>query len=109
MTDDVKETAGLIPSELVQQDEEFAYLVEAFLNRIPERIGQLETALAEQNFEALRSCAHQLKGSGGGYGYPMLTTCAARLEQQAVAAELQACQAGVEELKNLVSRLVLRA
>ena len=109
MTDDAKETPRPIPSELVQQDEEFANLVADFLNAIPERIGRIETALAEQDFAALRSYAHQLKGSGGGYGYPMLTTSAAQLEQQAVAAELQACQAGVEELKNLVSRLALRA
>jgi len=109
MIDQANASASPIPSELVRQDEEFADIVEEFLNSMPERLEQIRSALAKQDFDALKSYAHQLKGSGGGYGYPMLTAAAAHLEQQAAAAELEACQATVAELQNLASRLVLRA
>jgi HPt (histidine-containing phosphotransfer) domain-containing protein len=93
----------------VQQDEDFAELVQEFLAGLPAQLGKLEAALNEQDFQALRTCAHQLKGSGGGYGYPALTTHAADLERSAADAQLQACQEGVAELKSLIPRLVLRA
>lgn len=96
-----------VPSELVRTDPEFTDLVEEFLNGMPERVAQLEGALAGQDFDLLRYYAHQLKGSGGGYGYPTVTEYAARLEQQAAAAQIEVCQQGLEELKNLLRRLVV--
>ncbi len=107
--DDCKEKATSIPSELVAQDEGFADLVEEFVNGLPVHVGKIEAALHGQDFDALQSYAHQLKGSGGGYGYPDLTTVAADLERQAADGQVQACQAGVEELKSLLPRLVIRA
>ncbi|MHC4093126.1 MAG: Hpt domain-containing protein [Planctomycetota bacterium] len=73
MTESQPDPADLIPSQLVQQDASFAAIVEAFLQGIPRRIEELENALTEADFENLRRHAHQLKGSGGGYGYPALT------------------------------------
>ena len=96
-----------IPSELVRENPEFADLVEEFLGGMPKAISHLESTLAEADFEALRRAAHQLKGSGGGYGYPAVSEFAARLERQAVAARLEACRRDFEELKKLVSRLVV--
>ncbi len=107
MTDALRNLPGPIPSKLVEEDPAFADLVNAFLAGMPERLEFLESALRENDFESLRSCAHQLKGSGGGYGYPELTTLAARLEQEALAQQIQACQQDVEAVKDLVSRLVV--
>ena len=107
MADHSGSANALIPSELVRSDPGFADLVEEFLKAMPERVSELEATLADRDFDALRRAAHELKGSGGGYGYPAVTESAARLEQQAIAAQLEACQQGFEELKNLLSRLVV--
>ena len=108
MTDHGPEANGLIPSELAQKDASFADLVEDFLGQLPRRIEQLEKALADDDFEALRRAAHQLRGSGGSHGYPALTDLAARVERHALNAQLDACVNGVNEIKQLVSRMVAR-
>ena len=107
MANDKVQLKDPLPSELVQEDESFADLVEEFLQGMPDRISQIQSALHEHSFEVLRKCAHQLKGSGGGYGYPALTELAAQLEQDAVAEQIDACTAQVAELEDLVSRMVV--
>ena len=106
MTDRQRDSAEPIFSQLVQEDASFADIVEAFVQGMPERIERLEAALAEADFENLRRQIHQLKGSGGGYGYPDLTDLAARVEQHAIG-QLEACAAGLAELKDIVSRMVV--
>ena len=107
MTDRQRDSAEPISSQLVQEDASFADIVEEFLQGMPECIERLEAALAGADFENLRRQAHQLKGSGGGYGYPDLTDLAARVEQHAIAGQLEACAAGLAELKDIVSRMVV--
>ena len=65
-------------------------------------------ALGEGDLGALQRLAHQLKGSGGGYGFPALTKLAAAVEQQAFSKELPGCQRALDELKALVSRVVVK-
>ncbi|QDU81911.1 Hpt domain protein [Polystyrenella longa] len=62
-------------------DEDFVELLEMFTDEIPIRRQRLEVAYNAQDIAELKSLAHQLKGAGGGYGYPHLTIISARLEQ----------------------------
>jgi signal transduction histidine kinase/DNA-binding response OmpR family regulator/CHASE3 domain sensor protein len=55
-------------------------LLEKFVERLPERVTALKTLLEEQNLLALRQAVHQLKGAGGGYGFPRITETAAAAE-----------------------------
>ncbi len=67
----------------------------------------MEEAVRASDFEALRRTAHQLKGSGGGYGYPILTQKAAILERHAGAAALDECLDALDELKVICDRVVV--
>ena len=96
-----------IASELAQEDPDFVDLVEEFVESLEGRLQDLQLALAGQDLAQLRSLAHQLKGSGGGHGYPILTEKAAALEQQAVAGDVSAMEASVAELTDLISRVVI--
>ncbi|MFQ5414019.1 MAG: Hpt domain-containing protein [Phycisphaerae bacterium] len=96
-----------ISSDLVREDASFADIVEEFVNGLDDRLKNMEQAVRASDFEALRSAAHQLKGSGGGYGYPVLTEHAARLEQQAKANLVDECFDQLAVLKDLVSRVVV--
>ena len=97
-----------IPSELAQEDESFIDLVEEFVAALPERMEKMSDALRARDFETLRMLAHQLKGSAGGYGYPMVTMRAGELEKHAKCAELDALLADLESLRDMVARVVVR-
>lgn len=72
-----------------QNDEDFRELLEEFAVAIPDRIQTVESLLAAADWNELSRVAHQLKGAGGGFGFPELTERARVLEQ--------ACKGGTAE------------
>lgn len=100
-------TAPKISSELVREDEAFTEIVAEFLEGLNTRLKTMQDAIGSGDFDALRVAAHQLKGSGGGYGYPALTEHAARLEQSAIENAIETCKKTVAELDALCARLVV--
>jgi len=107
MSDQTPDPDGKIGSDLVKQDASFADIVVQFVEGLGERLTKMTDALDSTDFDALRMAAHQLKGSGGGYGYPILTERAAKLEQFAKDQSLDDCAAALGELKALCSRVVV--
>lgn len=101
------DTEKKIGSELLRDDASLEDVVLAFVDGLKDRISVMEAAASEGDFETLRSSAHQLKGSGGGYGYPVLTEKAATLEQEAKAQATDECVAALDELKGLCGRIVV--
>ncbi len=63
-------------------DPEMSDLVELFVEELPDRIQALQESFEKSQFDQLRHLAHQIKGAGGGYGYPILSTVAGELEHQ---------------------------
>lgn len=61
-------------------DPEFQELVDYFVGILPERVAQLEDAAARADTNALRTFAHQLKGSAPGFGFTDIGRLAADLE-----------------------------
>lgn len=98
---------GPIGSELVREDPSFSDIVQEFVNGLSGRLSAMENAILAADFDALRVAAHQLKGSGGGYGYPILSERAAALERHARAQAIKNCEEAVGELKEVCSRLVV--
>ncbi|MBI4717774.1 MAG: Hpt domain-containing protein [Planctomycetes bacterium] len=97
-----------IPSDLVREDPALTDLVTRFVNGLSVRLQAMERALRIADFEALSVAAHQLKGSGGGHGYPSLTARAAELEQHARNHAIDDCIDALAELKDLCARIVVR-
>lgn len=98
-----------IASELVQEDASFADIVVQFVEGLDARLAKMHDAIEKSDFEALRGAAHQLKGSGGGYGYPILTELAAELERFAQSEVLDDCKTALDELKNTCSCVVVES
>ena len=107
MTDEQKPPDEPIESELLRDDPSFADIVIPFVQGLTERVRIMEDSIQASNFDALKVAAHQLKGSGGGYGYPQLTERAAQLERSARQAALDACAKDLSELKDLIARIVV--
>lgn len=72
-----------------------------FVRRLDGRVTALRTALREANADALARTAHQLKGTAGSYGYPLLSTAAQILEQQSYEQNLEAAERTVEWIAGL--------
>ncbi|MFQ5698106.1 MAG: Hpt domain-containing protein [Myxococcota bacterium] len=64
-----------------ESDPDMMDLVQEFAAELPERIRMMEELLSRGDWEELQRLAHQLKGAGGGYGFPQITEVSARLEQ----------------------------
>jgi HPt (histidine-containing phosphotransfer) domain-containing protein len=64
-----------------EADPDMLEIVREFAHELPERIAKVESLLAARAFPELQTLAHQLKGAGGGYGFPIITEVAASLER----------------------------
>ena len=66
-------------------DREFDELKREFLAEARDKISEIETTLdgdrSSERLERLTYLAHQLKGSGGSYGFQRISTDAAELEK----------------------------
>ena len=98
---------GTIGSELIREDVAFTDMVTQFVAGLGDRVVRMEEAIRAADFDALRTSAHQLKGSGGGYGYPILTARAAQLEKHAKNRSLDQCIEVIDELKVICRRVVV--
>jgi DNA-binding response OmpR family regulator len=74
-----------------------------FVEGLPAHVRAIEEQLAAGDARALRREVHQLKGAGGGYGFPAVTDAAARAEKQLSAGvTLDAVARQVQELLELL-------
>jgi HPt (histidine-containing phosphotransfer) domain-containing protein len=96
-----------IGSQLVRENPSLTGIVLEFVEGLKPRLVRMEDALRAFDFETLRIAAHQLKGSGGGFGYPLLSQKAARLEHGAKTRMLNDCLEALEELRDLCKRVVV--
>lgn len=73
------------PGETDVVDYELNELKREFLDEAREKVVEMESALASvgerESLDRLAYLAHQLKGSGGSYGYQRISTDAAELEK----------------------------
>ena len=87
------------------EDEDMGEIVRQYVRDLPERSSAILRAFEASDVETLTRLAHQLKGSAGAYGFPLITEAAAAVEA-AVASGLdhESIQARAEELANLCRR-----
>jgi signal transduction histidine kinase/CheY-like chemotaxis protein/HPt (histidine-containing phosphotransfer) domain-containing protein len=56
-------------------------LTEGFITALPQRVAHLLYLLDQRNLDELKRAIHRLKGSGGGYGFPVVSQCASAAEE----------------------------
>lgn len=61
-------------------DPDMQEIITMFVQEMPERVEQLQQSWRASEFDLVKRMAHQLKGAGGGYGYPELGNVAGQLE-----------------------------
>ena len=75
ITPQIFDTAAPLRSEF-EEEPAVKRLLEKFIERLPERVNSMMSLLREQDLDGLRQAVHQLKGAGGGYGFPRITEVA---------------------------------
>jgi PAS domain S-box-containing protein len=87
-------------------DHDLAEVLDNFVASLPELVDALQRELDDGCHPELQRLAHQLKGAGGGYGYPMLTEMAGGLEQLAKAGEQDRARAAIGEIRAACRRIL---
>ncbi|MEM1331248.1 MAG: Hpt domain-containing protein [Planctomycetota bacterium] len=104
MSDSQQGDAPLV--SVYADDPDMAELVVEFVSELDDRVAALQTALDADDLVALRRMAHQLKGAGGGYGFPSITETASDLERACdnFSGDIAGVREGTQELIELCNR-----
>ena len=81
-------------------------LIDKFMMRLPIMRDAINQAHSDNNEEELSRLIHQVKGVGGGYGYPTLTELCAKVEFQIASQNKENTNALIEELNLLVDEIL---
>jgi len=86
-------------------DPDFAELLEMFLESAHEKRTEIQSAFERQEWDGIRVLAHQLKGAGGGYGFPGLTSVSGDLESACKSKDINQIGETLNSLLGYIDRL----
>lgn len=90
---------------ILSMDAQLAALVPRYLANRAADVGRMRAALAGGDFEAIRTAAHGMKGSGGGYGFPEISRLGAAMEEGARRRDAAAIVELVASLESCLARI----
>ncbi len=96
----------LLVSELAA-DPDLSRLVDQFVGRLDSKVCRMTECLSSNRLDELAKLAHQLKGSGGGYGFPGISDAARKVEEHAKGdSDLGQVRTAVAELTSLCRQAI---
>lgn len=90
---------------VVHVDASFEPLIPKFMTNRKKEITTMAEAASQGDFETIRKVAHGMKGVSGSYGFPAMTTMAARLEQAAKTADEGSIRRDLTALTSYLDRV----
>lgn len=103
-SDDMTPIMSDLPTEIPQ----ICVIVEEFIQRLSEKITEMQAALKVSDWQQLEYLAHWLKGTGGTAGFSCLTESALQLELAAKENEQEPAAAMILELSKMSQRLTAK-
>lgn len=108
-TDENNKLVGApIVSEL-SNDPDFADIVEIFIDNLQKMQMNIQNALKDKDWVELDSLFHQLKGSGGGVGFPLISEVAGEIEKHIKEQAYDQVRSGIERLNLVCDRVYVGA
>ncbi len=89
-------------------DPDMRELIQLFIDELPERVRSIQDFWQRRELNELTRIAHQIKGAGGGYGFPTLGAAAGVLEHELTSTptpDLASVARQVNDLINLCARV----
>jgi PAS domain S-box-containing protein len=80
-------------------------VLEQYIAELPSDVARLSDLLKQQNLTDLATMVHQIKGSGGLYGFPRITELAATVEDSINHAKLDQAKRVIDELIQFMRRV----
>jgi HPt (histidine-containing phosphotransfer) domain-containing protein len=96
----------MITSELLEEDPSLIDLIDKFIARLPSMQTAILNAYNKKDYEHFSGLIHQLKGVGGGYGYPMLSALCAEIEVSAKEDNFDKIKNQLNEFKLLSDKIL---
>ena len=96
--------SGQIVSRFANE-QEMAEVLAKFVAELPVKVAEISALVERQELTALKRLAHQIKGSGGGYGFPEISEAAARVENRAAELALDSATQEARQLISLIRRV----
>lgn len=86
-------------------DPDMAAIIVEFAAQLSSRLNDMRQALNNGNWDLLCRMAHNIKGAGGSYGYPLLSEEAGKLESQAKHTDIEASTLTLSKMAGLCRRI----
>ena len=90
---------------MVRVDRDIEDLVPEFLRDKERDVHAIAAALTQRDYETIRVLGHGMKGSGGGYGFDVITEIGAALEQAAASGQDKDIRRWLDELEEYLGRV----
>ena len=81
-------------------------VIKTYVSKLPDKMSELEHYRREENWDSMSMAIHKLKGSGGGYGYPLLTKYAIRIENSLHEKEYESLDPQLDKLHSIINRIM---
>ncbi|MBI3395364.1 MAG: Hpt domain-containing protein [Spirochaetia bacterium] len=91
----------------VKIDSGLADLIPGYLERVKGYCQDMRSHAASADWDFVRVTGHNLKGSGGGYGFDEISVIGAKLEAAAKASDAGAVETELGTLDSYLSRVVV--
>jgi len=92
-------------SELTDEEPEIVEVINRFITKLPVQIATINAAFYANDWATFRDCVHDLKGMGGGFGFPQLSQLAAKIETLFKQQDYAAIVPVISELNLLLQRI----
>jgi len=83
-------------------DDEWAEMQEMYINHTFKELNKIKENLASASFDSLRTFGHNIKGSGGMYGFSEITSIGAEIESAAKDENLEFIKSNFEDLNEFL-------
>lgn len=90
---------------VVSADIELQDLIPGYLESRERDVSAISAALEQGDYETIQRLGHSMKGSGGGYGFDVITDLGGLLEEAAKASDDPGIKIQVSRLKEFLSSL----
>ena len=83
-------------------DDEWAEMQEMYINHTLKELEKIKSELTLESIDSIRTFGHNIKGSGGMYGFDEVTKIGLLIETAAKADDLESIKSNLKDLENFL-------
>jgi HPt (histidine-containing phosphotransfer) domain-containing protein len=95
-------------NETVTIDRELEYLVQDYLDSRKKDATAIMDALPKEDYESIRILGHNMKGTGGGYGFEAISELGEEIQKAALSRDAGTIERLAGELMDYIGSVVVR-